>query len=264
MISAPTEEEMAIVLDADDPDVIDGIYYPSEDGKSMAQTVYHVDTAVDLAVDLRDQFYHGRNDIFVSLDNYWYWEQGNPKACAVPDIMVCFGVNRETLVRSYMEWRQNNVGPSVCFEFLSRGTWKKNLTVTKDLYERRGVSEYFVVDPDYKYLKTGVKGFRLKKGKYVDIVPEADGSMLAKSLNFRLLLVGRTFKLLDPKTGKPVPTSDQRTLAKAEKKAQKAVREANERARLAEEQARQAKEEIERLRAQLHGKNSRTNGAHSS
>jgi len=247
---------MAIATE-EDPDVIDGVYYQSEDGKPMGLTIVHVVTALELFQLLRNHYFRVRADVFVSCDQFWYWEEGNPKARISPDIMVCFGVDGAVLRRSYLQWRENNVVPSVCFEFLSRGTWRKNLTLTKDIYEQRGVAEYFAFDPDYKYVKTGLKGFRLKKDKYVEIVPDDDGSMLCKSLNFRLAPVGRSLRLADPKTGELLLTEVEK-VSLADRKAEDADRKAKEEHRRAEE----LQKEVDLLRAQMNPKKHRTNGAH--
>ena len=247
----------------DDPDVVDGVYYPSEDGKPMALTVVHTFTALELVALLR--MHISRTDKLVGCDNFWYWEEGNPKARISPDIMVCLGVDGESIERSYLMWRHHNVVPSVCFEFASRGTYRKNLTQTKDIYERLGVSEYFLFDPDYKYVKAGLLGFRLKKGKYVSIPAETDGSMQCKSLNFRLIPVGRCLRLADPKTGRVLPTQAEETdLQHCRADAQQ--RRADEEQRRADEEQRRAddlQKEVERLRAQLHSKKPRTNGGQS-
>ncbi len=217
----------------DDPDIIDGVYYPSEDGKSKASTIVHVVEALELFSLLRN-YYIIRPDVLVSCDSFWYWEEGNPKARISPDIMVCLGVDGEVLRRSYLAWCENNVVPSVCFEFASTGTWRKNLTKTKEIYERRGVGEYFLFDPDYKHIKAGLIGFRLKKGKYIEIAPHADGWILCESLNFRLVPSGHLLRLADPKTGRILPTD--------------------------KEEAEELQKEVERLRAQLHPKKQRANG----
>jgi Uma2 family endonuclease len=233
-----------------DPDVIDGVYYPSEDGKSKAVTIVHVNEALELFSLLRNHF-RARPDVLVSCDSFWYWEEGNPKARISPDIMVCLGVDRKSIERSYVLWRYYNVVPSVCFEFAAGRTWRKNLTQVKDIYEGLGVREYFLFDPDYKYLKNGLIGFRLKKGKYVEIAPDNDGSMLCKSLKLGLAPIGRFLRLSDPTALRILPTAQEEADL--------------ERSRADAEHRRveELQKEVERLRAQLHSKKHRTNGGQS-
>jgi Uma2 family endonuclease len=276
----------------DDPDVIDGVYYPSEDGKPMSLTVVHVATATEL-FNLLKKRYKSRPDVFIGYDNFWYWEKGNPKARISPDIMVCFGVDRDRIRRSYIAWRHNDVVPSVCFEFASRGTWRKNLNETKQIYERLGVSEYFLYDPDCKYIKAGLLGWRLKRGKYVKIAADENGWMLCKSLNSQLVPDGDLLRLFDPVTGQFLLTGDQeaelqerradeerrkaeeerRKAEEERRKAEEERRKAEEERRKAEEERRKAEEErcraeelqneVERLRAQLQTKKHRANGGRS-
>ena len=53
--------------------------------------------------------------------------------------------------------------PDILIEVLSEGNKNHDLVRKKDLYEKFGVKEYFIIDPDTKL----VRSFKLQSGKYI-------------------------------------------------------------------------------------------------
>jgi Uma2 family endonuclease len=235
---------MPVLSNESDPDVIDGVYYPSSDGKPMAETFLHVLAIFEIFELLRER-YRDRNVVYIAADMFWYWERGNPSACVAPDLMVNFGVPEGDERRSFKTWIENGVVPSVTFEMASKGTWRKNVGKTRDTYERLGVKEYFIFDPEDKYLETQLLGFRLRSKKYVAIAAKSDGSMLSQVLGLKLTPEGRHLRLADIETG-------ERLLTPAEREARRAEEERRRADELAEENA--------RLRAQLRQRQNGKNG----
>lgn len=72
--------------------------------------------------------------------------------------------------------------PDLVIEILSAGTKKLDLTKKKDTYEKAGVKEYWVVDPETHE----AIGFRLIKGKYQEFKRQQN--------KVSSLLLKRTFK----------------------------------------------------------------------
>jgi hypothetical protein len=54
---------------------------------------------------------------------------------------------------SYMQWLEDDVPITVVFEILSPGNRKKAMAKKFDFYERHGVEEYYVYDPDRNTLE---------------------------------------------------------------------------------------------------------------
>jgi Uma2 family endonuclease len=70
--------------------------------------------------------------------------------------------------------------PEIVVEVASRGTRKRDETVKRRLYEREGVSEYWVVDPEVDV----VRAYRLEGGRFqraVELTREA-GDVLTTTL----------------------------------------------------------------------------------
>jgi hypothetical protein len=49
---------------------------------------------------------------------------------------------------SYKQWEENGIGPQVVFEILSRGNRAGEMERKFQFYERHGVEEYYIYDPD--------------------------------------------------------------------------------------------------------------------
>lgn len=73
------------------------------------------------------------------------------------------------------------------------------------LYEKLGVLEYFIFDPEYDYLPEPLVGWRLENGEYVP-VEVVEGKVRSEVLGLDLVDTGETLRLLDPQTGQFLQT----------------------------------------------------------
>lgn len=137
-------------------------FYPSSDGESMAETPIHVQ-AIHLLHEALEDFFRHRPDVFIASDIFWYWKKGNRKTRISPDVMVVPNVAQRQIYerRSFFSWIEN-AQPAVVFEMASPGTWKKDLGSKYATYEKLGVEEYFIFDPEFLYLDEPLLGFRLR------------------------------------------------------------------------------------------------------
>ena len=177
------------------------LVYPESDGKPMAETGIHV-RAIHLLFELLEEFFRDRPDVFLAADMFWYWKEGRTKTTA-PDVMAVPGVGNHTR-RSFFTWRENGAVPAVVFEMASESTWRNDLGAKRRLYERRGVKEYFIFDPEELYLRPRLLGFRLY-GKRYRALFAAEGS-LSSDLGFDLRAEGQILRLYDRTTGRMIPT----------------------------------------------------------
>ena len=75
-----------------------------------------------------------------------------------PDLIVVLEENS-----AIIDWNKGIYGaPDMLVEVLSRSTKKRDLTIKKDIYERNGVREYWIIDPWIK----SVAVYLLRDGKY--------------------------------------------------------------------------------------------------
>ena len=114
--------------------------------------------------------------------------------------MVVPGVGNQ-LRRSYFSWREGVV-PFTAFEIASEGTWEDDIDKKYDLYERLGVREYFLFDPEGVYLVPPLQGYRLNGSAY----RRMRRGEIESELGFKLRAEDGMLRLIDARTGENVLT----------------------------------------------------------
>ncbi len=122
------------------------IVYPDSDGKPMADNTKQLETIVYLYDNLCALFADSE-DVFVAADLLWYPVEGRPDIRTAPDVMVVIGRPKGHR-GSYKQWEEDNIPPQVVFEVLSPGNRPSELIEKFAFYERYGVEEYYIYDPD--------------------------------------------------------------------------------------------------------------------
>ena len=229
------------------------IVYPESDGRPMGETGFHVRAILHLYNALI-QFFRDHDDLYVAADMFLYYEQGNPRANKAPDVMVIKGVSKHER-RTFKIWEEL-ARPCVVFEITSEDSMVEDMVRKSKLYAALGIQEYFLFDPLQEYLKNSLLGFRLEEGEYVPLLPDNNGRLFSAELGIFLNPEGAILRVIDPDTGKPVPSLDE-AVSQAEQEAQRAEQEAQraeQEAQRAEQEAQRAEQEhqrAERLAAQL-------------
>jgi Putative restriction endonuclease len=77
----------------------------------------------------------------------WYPVRGNNKICQAPDVLVVFGRPKGDR-GAYRQWKEDNIAPQVVFEILSPGNRAGRMAEKRLFYQRYGVEEYYIYDPD--------------------------------------------------------------------------------------------------------------------
>jgi Uma2 family endonuclease len=227
----------------------DEVEYPASDGQPMAETGIHVEAILQLFALFQD---HLPATDFIAADMFWYWEQGHPESRVAPDLMVVKGVSRAHR-RSFFTWREGGTVPCIVFEMASEHTWREDLWEKRPRYERLGVREYVLFDPEGEYLRPRLQGFRLVEGRYEPIEPDRDGRLRSEELGVFLRPEGLVLRLFDATTGAPVPTR-QEQIEQERRNAEQERRNAEQERYNAEQERRRADflaAEVERLKALL-------------
>ena len=130
------------------------IIYPERDGQPMSDNTKQFRWIVTIQGGL-DSLFAGNPEVFVAGDLLWYPIEGDNKTRIAPDAMVVFGRPKgdspeATLCErgSYLQWREDNIPPQVVFEVLSPGNRLGEMMKKLKFYERYGVEEYYMYDPD--------------------------------------------------------------------------------------------------------------------
>ncbi|MBD2433352.1 MULTISPECIES: Uma2 family endonuclease [Fischerella] len=172
------------------PDTAPELVYPESDGKPMADNTKQFRWIVTIKENLEILF-ASQSDVFIAGDLLWYPVEGNNKLCQAPDIMVVFG--RPKADRgSYLQWKENNIAPQVVFEILSPSNTTKEMTNKLLFYQRYGVEEYYIYNPDTLEL-TGL----LRSGDDLEIIEEMNG-WVSPRLGVRFVLTPETLEIYRP------------------------------------------------------------------
>ncbi|WP_009630901.1 Uma2 family endonuclease [Synechocystis sp. PCC 7509] len=124
----------------------DQIIYPERDGQPMSDNTKQFRWIVTIQGGL-DSLISGNPEVFVAGDLLWYPVEGDNKTRIAPDAMVVFGRPKGDR-GSYLQWREGNIPPQVVFEVLSPGNRFGEMLKKLKFYERYGVEEYYIYDPD--------------------------------------------------------------------------------------------------------------------
>lgn len=122
------------------------IIYPERDGQPMSDNTKQFRWIVTIQGGL-DALFKDNPNVFVAGDLLWYPVEGDNKTRIAPDAMVIFGRPKGDR-GSYLQWREDNIPPQVVFEVLSPGNRLGEMLKKLRFYERYGVEEYYIYDPD--------------------------------------------------------------------------------------------------------------------
>lgn len=166
------------------------IVYPDSDGQLMADNTRQFRWIVTIKENL-ELLFADRDDVFVAGDLLWYPVEGNNLIRQAPDVMVVLGRPKGDR-GSYQQWRENNVTPQVVFEILSPGNRLKEMTKKFKFYDRYGVDEYYIYDPD----TVDLTGWIRTDGEF-EVVEDVNG-WVSPRLTIRFELQPDSLKIYRP------------------------------------------------------------------
>jgi Uma2 family endonuclease len=170
------------------------IIYPDSDDQPIAENTLQFEWIVTIKEGL-DRAFHDRNDVFVAGDLLWYPVEGRPDICTAPDALVVIGRPKGHR-GSYKQWEEGGIAPQAVFEVLSPGNRPGQMIEKFKFYERYGVDEYYLYDPDFVHLD----GFQ-RMGAELRGLREMNG-WISPGLDIRFDLSGGDLKIYGP-DGRP-------------------------------------------------------------
>jgi Uma2 family endonuclease len=211
------------------------INYPESDGKPMADNAkqFHWITVIKQNL---DWLFAQDTQVFIAGDLFWYPVEGRPDIVTAPDVLVVFGRPKGDR-DSYKQWEENNIAPQVVFEILSPSNSKTEMEKKLIFYERYGVGEYYIYDPDRDHLEGWL---RLEKGILNNI--SVMQNWVSPGLGMRFEQSGDVLKLYRP-DGTPFHSYNEVSILLMEEQQQVEIEQQR-----AESERQQAK--IERQRAE--------------
>jgi Uma2 family endonuclease len=218
------------------------IVYPDSDGQPMAENTRQFRWIVTIQGGLDTTFLDDPN-VFVAGDLLWYPVQGQPTIRMAPDVLVAFGRPKGDR-GSYMQWLEDNIAPQVLFEVLSPGNRPFELLRKLLFYERYGVEECYIYDPDHGELT----GWLRVEGHFQEI-PTMTG-WTSPRLGVRFDLEGTELVLYRPDGQRFLSFVE---LAKQRDQALQAADQAKQRATAAEAEVARLSALLEQLQKQQEG-----------
>jgi Uma2 family endonuclease len=208
------------------------IIYPDSDGQPMADNTKQFRWIVLIKENL-ELLFADEPDVFVAGDLLWYPVEGHPKIRVAPDAMVVFGRPKGDR-GSYRQWEEDNIPPQVVFEILLPGNRVKEMTRKLQFYERYGVEEYYIYDPDSNELE----GLQRQDGN-LQLVEEING-WISPHLGIQLTLTSETLEIYRPDGRKFLSSLEleqerQRAFQRVEQESQRAEQATQRAERLAEQ-----------------------------
>lgn len=216
------------------------IIYPESDGQPMADNTKQYRWIVTIQGGV-DTLFQNDPNVFVAGDLLWYPVEGDNRTRRAPDVMVVFGRPKGDR-GSYLQWREDNIPPQVVFEILSPSNSAKEMISKYKFYERYGVEEYYLYDPD-----TGELTGWLRSGNELTEIEQMIG-WISPRLGIRFELSDGELEIYRPDGRRFLTYSE---LAQEQEQAEARAKQAETRAEQAETRAEQAEAELQALRALL-------------
>ncbi len=139
------------------------IIYPESDGLPMADNTLQFRWIATLEGGL-EALFADQPEVFVAGDLFWYPLEGDNRTRVAPDVLVVFGRPKGDR-GSYLQWQEAGLAPQVVFEILSPGNTIAEMTRKFRFYDRFGVEEYYVYDPD----RGDLSGWQRQAGELEEI-----------------------------------------------------------------------------------------------
>ena len=175
IINAPTQTE---------------VIYPDSDGQPIANDTKQFHW-ISLIQQNLDWLYADNPNVFVAGDLFWYPVQGKPHIVNAPDVMVVLGRGKADR-GSYKQWEEDNIAPQVVFEILSPSNKPHEMDQKLVFYERDGVEEYYIYNPENNQLWGWLRG---EDG--LEIIPSMT-SWVSPRLGIRFEPSGDNFEIYRP------------------------------------------------------------------
>jgi Uma2 family endonuclease len=217
-------------------------FYPESDGKPMADNTKQFRWIVVIQQNL-DSWFAQNPNVFVAGDLLWYPVQGNNTICTAPDVFVAFDRPKGDR-RSYLQWKENNIAPQVVFEILSPSNTRAEMNRKLLFYDRYGVEEYYLYDPDTNALSGWLRG-----ETFLEVI-ESIANWTSPRLGIRFALTDDDLQIYRP-DGKRFLTYAEITqqLEQAEQQLEQAEQQLEQERQRAEQERQRADRLAEQLRS---------------
>lgn len=218
--------------------------YPESDGQPIAENTLQFRWIVTIHGGL-DALFAADPHVFVAGDLLWYPVEGDNLTRIAPDAMVVFGRPKGER-GSYRQWDEEGIAPQVTFEVLSPSNRFGEMQRKLRFYEKYGVEEYYVYDPE----DGSLAGWQ-RDGEALRPIPHMQG-WVSPRLQVTFHVDGNDLRLTGP-DGRPfvsyLELAEQREVEERKRREAEKQRANADKRRLRTERLRQEEEQM-RLQAE--------------
>ncbi len=186
------------------------IDYPTRDGRPMGETDDHRKEMQVFLIEVLEDYFQRDPNVYVSGNNFLYYNEGVLGDCVCPDLYVVKGVpngQRDT----YKVWEEGGRVPCLVIEVTSKNTRMEDLGDKMAKYrDVLGVREYIMFDPRAEWIPTRLRGYLLQDGVYQPMSAGPSGRLSSPELGLELVTVGRHLRFYAPGATEPLPTRVER------------------------------------------------------
>jgi Uma2 family endonuclease len=192
--------------------------FPESDGEPVAENTANLLQMMDLIFSVQSLFAsQGRTRYVVGGNQFLYYNEHNGRDHVAPDVYVGFDLPRRRRP-SWKTWIEGK-SPDIVWEITSESTQREDLGHKRELYERLGVQEYYIHDPEGE-LQPLFRGYALRAGRFEPLEALPTGGIMSPLLGTELrpLMMPETahhpaaaiyLRVIDPATGEFIPLSDE-------------------------------------------------------
>lgn len=183
------------------PSIPDHVFYPSSDGKRMAEDMWQFNAILNTYNDIKTV----HPGALVAAALLVYPEEGNRDNSISPAVLVAFGIGTEKRWR-YLVWKEGKP-PDWVLEMASASISAGDREKRRNRYAAMGVPEYWLFDPKGDALPPGtlrLQAFGLLEGEYRPLESRMlDGKRMIHSKVLGLDVRGEDelLRFRDPATG---------------------------------------------------------------
>jgi len=174
----------------------DEIHYPESHDDDMGESSIHY-KIISYFFSALEMFFSTVDDIMIAANMNLYYEEGNPRKYYTPDLMISFGAEKRDR-QVYKLWEEK-VFPQVVFEVASERTWKNDIGEKSEFYGYFGTEEYYLIDPERRYLPLPLMVYR-RQEKRLKYIPLEENRIFSPRLGLEIVDTGKSFRLFNPQT----------------------------------------------------------------
>ena len=167
------------------------VIYPESDGLPFSDNTKQFRWIMTIQGGIEAVYLEDPNVLVVG-NLLWYPVEGDSNIRVAPDIFVVFGRPKGDR-GSYRQWEEGNIAPQVTFEIVSPSNRAGMLTEKFNFYDRYGVDEYYLYDPD----DNSLDGWIRKNGR-LTLIQQMNG-WVSPLLGIRFELAGDDMHIYGPK-----------------------------------------------------------------